>query len=159
MKITLLLLAFILALIPSVAAQTSRASAAGQALVDTVFTWRNYDQSSRCRVRIYPCPPGDTRTHTVVLDELAANESRSTTSDAAHVAELIARQYHLDAVRTYWVFHWGAFSYAGARESSRKELFLRATFRRTRSGMLGAPSWRVLTREELEEITDRRWEK
>ncbi len=36
-----------------------------------------------------------------------------------------------------------------------KTLLLRATFRRTSSGSLGAPSWRVITSDALEDLTDR----
>ena len=129
--------------------------AAGQMLVDTLFTWRGYAHPSRCRVRIFALPEAEERPHTIVLQELAENEGRSTVADAQHVAELVGRHFGLRPEATTWVFHWGAFSYPGAAPGREKELLLRATFRRTKSGSLSTPSWRVLTRDDLEALTDR----
>ncbi len=77
----------------------------------------------------------------------------------AHVdlVELIGRKFEVDPAQAYWVCHWGAFSFEGAQPNKRKELFLRATFRRTKNQSLGTPSWRVVTREEVEEYTDRQF--
>ena len=94
---------------------------------------------------------------TVVIGERAENDGPSTTSDARHLAELIGRQLDVDPAQAYWIFHWGAFSYNGAQPNQRKELFLRATFRRTKNQSLGTPSWRVVTREEVEAYTDRQF--
>lgn len=91
----------------------------------------------------------------MILDELADNKGTSITGDARHLVELIGRQLTFEPSETCWIFHWGAFSFEGAENSTRKELFLRATFRRTKSGALGSPYWRVLSREEVEEYTDR----
>lgn len=130
-----------------------------QILADTVFTWQGYGQPGRCRVRVYATPPGEERTHTVVIQELAENAGPSTLDDAALLAELVGRHFGVAPPDAFWVFHWGAFSFDssfdGARADRRKELFLRATFRRTERGALGAPSWRVVTREEVETATDR----
>jgi hypothetical protein len=129
-----------------------------QPLVDTLFTWKDYGRTALCRVRIYPGPPGDERTQTVVLQEQAENRGASTTADARHLVELVGRQFGLDPAASYWIFHWGTFSFEGAQAEPRKELFLRATFRRTRGESLSTPTWRVITREEVENLTDRRFE-
>ncbi len=133
------------------------ASLCAQALADTVFSWKGYAETSECRVRLYAAPPQKERTRTVVLEELAENQGHSTVEDAAYLAEAVGRRFEIDPASAYWVFHWGAFSYENARPNRRKELFLRATFRRSKSGALGAPSWRVISREEVEDLTDRRF--
>lgn len=132
------------------------APAAGQALVDTVFAWSGYARPSRCHVRVYPSLD-EARPHTVVLEELAESAGRTTVEDAPLLAELVGRALGLDPTAVTWVVHWGPFSFAGAAPRPRKELFLRATFRRGRSGALTTPAWRILGREEVEDLTDRRW--
>ena len=130
------------------------APAAGQVVADTLFTWPGYARTGTCHLRIFHAPPGDDRTHTIVLQELAENRGPTTLDDARHLAEVIGRHYGIDPVAAYWVFHWGAFSYDAGAERG-KELFLRATFGRTSTYNLGTPRWRVVTREEVEELTDR----
>lgn len=127
----------------------------GQVHTDTLFAWQGYGRTATCHVLVYRTPPGNERAHTVVIQELADNTGPTAVSDAPHLVELIGRGLNVDPDSTYWVFHYGAFSYRGAHAGSRKELFLRATFRRTRSGSLGAPSWHVITRAEVEDLTDR----
>jgi hypothetical protein len=51
------------------------------------------------------------------------------------------------------VFHWGSFSHDGARESH-KEIFLRSGFRDS-DGLVSTPQWRVVDRDQLEELTNR----
>lgn len=131
--------------------------ASAQLLADTVFTWQGYGRTATCHLRIYPTAPSEERTHTVVIRELAENDGPSTTSEARYLVELIGRQFDVDPAQAYWVFHWGAFSYEGARKNQRKELFLRATFRRNKNQSLGTPLWRVVTREEVEAYTDRQF--
>lgn len=126
-----------------------------QPLADTLLTWQGYGRTSQCRVRIYPTPPDAERTHTVVLQELAANHGASTLDEATYLAERVGRHFDLDPALVYWIFHWGAFSFEGAAPDRRKELFLRATFRWTKRQTLGTPQWRVVTREEVEDYTDR----
>ena len=130
-------------------------SARAQALVDTLFTWQGYARTATCHLRVYAAPPDDARSHTIVLRELAENAGPTTITDARHLAELVGRRYGIDPAEATWVFHWGAFSYEGAEPARRKELFLRATFRRTRSQSLSTPSWKVVTREDVEDYTDR----
>lgn len=132
-------------------------SAGAQALVDTLFTWRGYHQPAHCRVQIYAAPRQDERVYAVVLQELAGNTGPSTLADVKHLAEMIGRAFSIDPAHAYWIVHWGAFSYAGADPAQKKEVFLRATFRWTQSHTLASPSWRVITREEIEKLTGRRF--
>ena len=131
--------------------------ASAQLLADTIFTWQGYARTGSCHLRIYKTAPGEERTHTVVIREQAENDGPTTTSDARHLVELIGRQFDVDPAQAYWIFHWGAFSFAGAAPDKRKELFLRATFRRNKNQSLGTPLWRVVTREEVEAYTDRQF--
>ena len=136
---------------------TAAHPASAQLLADTVFTWQGYARTGSCHLRIYKTAPGADRTYTVVLRERAENDGPTTTADARHLVELIGRQFDVDPVQAYWIFHWGAFSFEGAEPDRRKELFLRATFRRNTNQSLGTPLWRVVTREEVEEYTDRQF--
>lgn len=139
-------------------------SAQAQMVSDTLFTWTGYAQESMCRLRIYHAEPGEKRTYVILLDELAENEGRSTLDDARHLAELVSRATGIDPEEAYWVFHWGEFSFEesastrasdGSRSSSKKEIFLRATFRRSDSGTVTTPSWRLINRTILAKYTDR----
>lgn len=145
MRTLLLLLALVL----------SPTALRAQLLADTLFTWQGYGKASECRVRLYLAHGRDERTHVAVLEEVASNRGASTLDDARHLAELVGRRFGLDPADAHWIFHWGAFSFEGAVGGRRKELFLRATFRRTPGGALAAPSWRLLTRSEVEAFTDR----
>ena len=129
-----------------------------QALADTAFTWQGYSQTARCRLRIYTTPPGSKRTHVVLLQELAANEGPTTAFDLPYLAEEIGRHFELDPAAAYWILHWGAFSYEGAVPDARKELFLRATFSRTKSQRLSSPRWDLITRSEVRAYTNRQFD-
>lgn len=132
--------------------------ARAQPLADSVLSWRGYNRTSTTHVRIYPSPPDEEEhVHTVVLRELAENDGPSTVEDIRYLADLVGRQFGVDPAHAYWIVHWGAFSYAGATPDADKELFLRVTFRRTESGRLSSPYWRVVTRDDVRELTDRRW--
>jgi hypothetical protein len=152
MRLRLSLLAALIALI---ALPAGPRPARAQLVVDTLFAWQGYGQRARCRVQVYRIPPDDDRTHTVVLRELAENHGPSTLDDARHLVELVGRQLGVDPEAAHGIFYWGPYSYDGARPDRGKELFLRATFRRTGRGALGAPSWRLLSREEVDAVTDR----
>lgn len=130
-------------------------AARAQALTDTLFTWQGYSQAGTCRLHIYPTPPDEERTRVIVLEELAENEGPSTVDDARHLAELVGRQHGIDPAEAFWVFHLGPFSYEGAEGGP--ELFLRATFSRTQAGNLSSPYWRVISKDEVRELTDRRF--
>lgn len=127
-----------------------------QPLADTLFTWQGYGQEGRCRVQLFRTPPGTDRAYVVVLQELADNPGPSTVADARYLVEHLSRHFGFEPADAYWIFHWGAFSFSGARASS-KELFLRATFSRTATGRLSAPRWQVITRAEVERLTDRQF--
>ena len=126
-----------------------------QLVADTLFTWQGYGQASHCQVQIYATPPDAKRRYIVVLRELADNPGPTVLDDTAYLAEEVGRQFSIDPATAYWVLHWGAFSYPGAADRPRKELFLRASFHRTKTQRLSSPQWRVLTRDELEDYTDR----
>lgn len=130
------------------------APAAAQMLADTLFTWKGYEDDSICRVRVYRSAEGEAKPFTIVVSELAQNRGRSTLEDTRLVVELVGRAFDIDPEQVYWVFHWGAFSFA-EEGSSNKEAFFRATFRRGSSGSLGSPSWRLMSRDLLAEYTDR----
>jgi len=131
---------------------------AAQPIADTLITWRGYARTAQTQVHLYPGPPDEeTRTRTIVVRELAANRGPSTLSDVRYLAEHIGRQFGIDPSAATWVFHWGAFSYEGAAPDEGKDLFLRATFSRTSTGRLGAPYWKVIDRDAVRELTDRRF--
>ena len=132
---------------------------AAQPIADTLFTWRGYSRMSTTQVALYPAEPGDERRpHTVVLTELAENRGPSVVDDVRYLADLVARQFGVDPAKVTWVVRWGAYSYPSSEETGEdKELLLRVTFRHTKSGHLSSPYWRVITRNDLRELTDRRW--
>lgn len=131
--------------------------APAQLRTDTLFTWRGYTRTATCRLQIYAVPSDEDRPYTIVLHEIAENGGASTLTDASYLAELVGRQFEIDPAKATWLFFWGAFSYEGAVPNKRKELFLRATFRWNKSGTLSTPSWRVVTREQVEDYTDRQF--
>ena len=126
-----------------------------QPLTDTLFYWQDYGRPSFCRIQIFPAPADDDQTHAIVIQELVENQGAVAVMDAQLLVELIGRNYEIAPEEAYWIFHWGWFSFADAMTSKRKELFLRATFRRSSRRALGTPSWRIATREEVEYYTDR----
>ncbi|MEX0748222.1 MAG: hypothetical protein WD275_09505, partial [Rhodothermales bacterium] len=128
--------------------------ARAQLIADTLLTWEGYGRISTCRIQIFQSAPDEKRPLTIVLDELQSNEGETTLNDAQHIVELASRRFVVDPEGAFWIFHWGAFSFAGAAES-KKEFFFRATFRRTDSGAVGPPFWRLVNRETVEEYTDR----
>ena len=130
--------------------------AAAQLLADTTVTWQSYSRDGTTRARLYATPSGEDRARVVVLTELAENRGPSTVAELRHLAELIGRHYGFDPAEAYFVVHWGAHSYAGARADDR-ELLLRASFHRTSTGNLSSPTWYLLSREQLLELTDRQF--
>ncbi len=125
-----------------------------QSSVDTTFTWQSYARTGKTRIQLYPNPTSEERPVTIIIQELAENRGPSIVQDLSYLVEEIGRAYSIDPATVYWVLHWGSFSFPKA-STSKKELFLRATFKRTKSGQLGYPSWRVIGRAEVEELTDR----
>ena len=132
----------------------SAADALAQPSVDTGFSWRSYAREGTTHVLVFPTDPDDPTI--VVLREVADNAGPSTINDIRHLVELIGREHGVDPTEAVWVIHWGSFSYRSA-EASRREVFLRATFRRNKSGSISAPSWRILSRAEVQELTGRHY--
>ncbi|PQJ35301.1 hypothetical protein BSZ35_12435 [Salinibacter sp. 10B] len=132
-------------------------AASTQPLTDTTITWRSYSHTGTADVGVYPGPPDEEETHTIVLRELAENRGPSTVEDVQYVADLVGRRFGIDPTTAYWVIHWGGFSFKGADPDAEKALFLRATFNRTESGTLSSPYWSVITETDVRELTDRRW--
>jgi hypothetical protein len=128
-----------------------------QPQTDTTITWRSYSRTGTAAVQVYPGPPDDEETHTLVVKELAQNEGPSTVDDFQYLADRVGRRFGIDPTTAYWVLYWGGFSFAGADPEADKALFLRATFNRTKSGALGSPYWKVVSEMDVRELTDRRW--
>lgn len=122
-------------------------------MLDSLMTWRTYSQQAEARVHTYLSNDLN-RPITVVIDELASNQHGMVTDDARFVADMIARVIGHDPVEITFVFRISGSSFCDC-PSGRKALLLRATFTRTRTGNLGTPNWRVLTRDELADLTDR----
>ena len=130
-------------------------SAISQSLADTLFLWQGYSSPGQTQITVFAAPPGKDRSHVVVLKELAENTGPAIHEDLEYLVEEIGRRFGLDPVKTYWIIHRGAFSYIESATKPTKEIFLRATFRRGSTNRLGAPSWRVIGREDVENLTDR----
>lgn len=130
-------------------------NASAQAGVDTVFTWQAYAREGTLHLRLFANPADAERPHTIVIREVAENSGPTTVDDSRHLVELIGRRLSVEPDHATWIFHWGSFSFPEGRGG--KQLFLRATFRRTRSGALSTPTWRVLAREEVEDLTARQY--
>ena len=128
--------------------------ASAQLVADTLLTWQGYGRQSTCRIRIYRSAPDEKRPLTIILSEPAENTGASILEDTQHVVEIAARRFDVDPEAAFWIFHWGAFSFPGA-EKSKKEVFFRATFRRTDNGSVGPPFWRLVNRMTVEKYTDR----
>lgn len=132
-------------------------SVLAQPQTDTTLTWRSYSRTGTTEVQVYPGPPDDEETHTIVLREVAENRGPSTVDDLQYLADLVGRRLGIDPTGAYWVLHWGGFSFEGADPDADKDLFLRATFNRTSSGNLSSPYWNVISETDVRELTDRRW--
>ena len=132
-------------------------SVPAQPRTDTTVTWRSYSRTGTTEVRVYPGPPDEEETHTIVLRELARNRGPSTVQDLRYLADLVGRRLGVAPATAYWVVHWGGFSFEGGDPDADKALYLEATFNRTDDGDLGSPDWDVITETELRELTDRRW--
>ena len=131
--------------------------ARGQLLADTVFTWQGYaSKPGICGLKLYRNPEKSSKQYTVVLTERAENTGASTVHEIGYLSQQIGRTLDVDPAQAYWIIHWGAFSYMGAQKS-RKELFIRATFSRTSTQRLGAPQWRIISKEDIEKYTDRQF--
>jgi hypothetical protein len=128
-----------------------------QPRTDTTVTWRSYSRTGTAAVEVYPGPPDEEETHTIVLRELAENRGPSTVEDLQYLADLVGRRLGVAPTNAYWIVHWGGFSFEGADPDADKALFLRATFSRTSGGTLGSPHWTVVSETEVRALTDRQW--
>jgi hypothetical protein len=132
-----------LLLAPAAAAQT----------YDQDLTWRTYAAERTARVRVFPCED-ERRPRTVVIDDRASN-GEAITGEASFVADLVGRELGFDPVGATFVFRFTPAAFADGASERGKTLLLRATFGRNASGTLGAPQWRVISSDALEELTDR----
>lgn len=129
-------------------APTARAQA-----IDTLFTWQTYDDEGVTRVQFFPSNDEE-RPITVVVDELAENRAGAVTDDVRYFVDTLGRAFGYDPAEITFVFRFSGESFCEDGDPD-KLLLLRATFRRTSAGNLGSPSWRLLSRDELSELTDR----
>ena len=122
-------------------------------MLDSLMTWRTYSGEAEARVHVYLSNDLN-RPVTVVVDESASNRHGMATDDARYLADVIGREIGHDPVEITFIFRISASSFCEC-PAGNKMLLLRATFTRTRAGNLATPNWRVLTRDELAELTDR----
>ena len=129
------------------------ASAQDGLLHDQTMTWRTYAATRSARVRVF-ASPDERRPRVAVVDDVASNAG-AVTDEAAFIADLVGREVGFDPTEATFVFRFTPASFVEGGEDGGKTLLLRATFRRSSGGALGAPQWRVLRRDELDELTDR----
>lgn len=124
-----------------------------QAPAERVVRWRALAADRSATVRAYPSED-ERRPTTIVVDDAATNGA-PVTDDAQFVADLVAREVGVDPTAATFVFRFTPQSFSEAAPGRGKTLLLGATFRRTASGGLGAPAWRVLSSDALAALTDR----
>ena len=129
------------------------AAAQSNPTYDDTVSWRTYAASREARVRVFLCDD-EARPRTVVIDDRASN-SGVLTDEAQFLADLVGRELGFDPAEATFVFRFTPAAFHADAPESGKTLLLRATFRRTASGALGAPAWRVITSEALADLTDR----
>lgn len=129
------------------------ADVVAQPLIDTELSWRAYAAERSARVRVYAADD-ERRPHTIVIDDRVSNGG-AITDEAQFVADYVGREVGVDPTAATFVFRFTPSAFTEDAGERGKTLLLRATFRRTKSGGLGSPDWRVLTREALAELTDR----
>ena len=131
-------------------------AAHAQLLADTLFSWQGYAKPGICGIQLFKNPAESARAYTVVLTELGENKGPAVTVEIGYLAEQIGRTYNIDPTQAYWIIHWGHFSFDGASKAN-KELFIRATFKRTSTQRMGAPQWRIISKQDVEKYTDRQY--
>ena len=125
-------------------------------LHDQEVSWRSYEAGGERTARVRVFLSGDERRpHTAVIDDRASNGRQPITSEAPFVAEVVGRELGFDPTAATFVFRFTESSWVEDGSDRGKALLIKATFRRTASGALGSPSWRVLSPEGLEDLTDR----
>lgn len=128
-------------------------SAQNGALHDQELSWRTYASERSARVRVF-ASTDERRSRTVVVDDPASNDG-AITDEAVFVADLVGRELGFDPTEATFVFRYTSASFAEDARDGGKTLLLKVTFRRSSSGTLGSPQWRVITPDELDELTDR----
>ncbi len=122
---------------------------------DDLFTWQEYGRTATCDLAIHrDLADDEDRPHVAVLTERADNEGPSVVDDLRYVAEQVGRMHDLDPAGVTWIVRWGATAYRGAEGG--KEIVLQARFRRTKSGSLSTPSWKVLSHEQADDLMNGR---
>lgn len=139
--------------VPALVALTALAAPAAAQTHDQTLTWRTYSSERTARVRVFPCDD-ERRPRTVVVDDRASNDN-AITDEAAYVADLVGRELGFDPVGATFVFRYTPAAFADGASDGGKTLLLKATFSRTASGALGSPQWRVISRDALDDLTDR----
>ena len=126
------------------------------AIYDGEVTWKGYGAAPQrsARVRVFASEDAR-RPHTIVVDDRAGNGRAPITQEARYVAETIGRELGYDPTEAAFVFRFTEGSFTEGGSDRGRTLLIKATFGRTGSGALAAPSWRVLTPEGLEDLTDR----
>ena len=120
---------------------------------DEAVSWRTYASEHSARVRVFASDDAR-RPRTVVVDDRASNGT-AVTDDAQFVADVIGRELGFDPVAATFVFRFTPAAFVEDASERGKTLLLKATFRRTSTGALGAPDWRVISSDALEDLTDR----
>ncbi len=120
---------------------------------DETVSWRTYASERSARVRVF-ASDDERRPRTVVVDDRASNDD-VITDDAQFVADVIGRELGFDPVAATFVFRFTPASFVEDASGGGKILLLKATFRRTSTGALGSPDWRVISSDVLEDLTDR----
>ena len=138
---------------PALAQAETAEGGAAPAIHDEVVAWRTYSSERSARVRVFAS--GDERRPlTAVVDDRAANGG-AVTDEAAFVADHVGRTLGFDPVAATFVFRFTPAAFVEGAGDDGKTLLLQATFRRTASGGLGSPTWRVVSPDQLGELTDR----
>jgi hypothetical protein len=123
-------------------------------LADTLVTWQTYRGEGITRVRTFAANDED-RPVTIVVDELAENRTGAVTDDVRYFVDHLGRAFRIDPTAATFVFRFTGGSFCDDGGGGDKLLLLRATFRYTAAGNLASPSWRVISRDELADLTDR----
>jgi hypothetical protein len=115
------------------------------ATIDRLYDYPGYfGGPARCRLRIFHLGPD--RPAVVIATELPDNPSTSITNRAEVLADLVAREFNIDADTMLWVEHYAADRILPERYSV-------VEFQADpRTGRPCKPHWRHLTRQAVEAL-------